>query len=425
MKVYLDTIGCRLNQSEIENMARQFRAAGHEIIGTAEIADLAVVNTCAVTAKAASDSRGKIRRLAHVGVKEIIPTGCWVTLQPQAAAGLPAVAQIITNEHKDQLVNKVLNLPQESFEVEPIARQRLPGIHHRTRAFIKVQDGCDNHCTFCVTTIARGRSRSRSEAQVLADIRSALDGNSKEIILTGVQLSSWGHDFGLKLSDLIRTILSETDIPRIRLSSLEPWNLDMDFFSLWENPRLCPHFHLPLQSGSRSTLKRMARKATPESFKLLVREIRQILPESAITTDIIAGFPGETEAEYLESIEFIREMNFAGGHVFTFSPRPGTGAARMAGQVRPFISKERNVTYRAVLDNCGRAYRQKFIGRSASVLWESTALLSQNGWQMEGLTGNYLRVSASAHSPRWNIVDEVNLISSNGEVLVGEICETL
>ncbi len=291
MKVYLDTIGCRLNQSEIENMARQFRVAGHEIVAIPESADLAVVNTCAVTAKAASDSRGKIRHIARSGVEEIVATGCWTTLQPKEAAALPGVLHVVTNSRKDRLVSDVLNLPQETFDQEPIARERLPGLHHRTRAFIKVQDGCDNHCTFCITTVARGQGRSRPLAQILTDIQAALAGETKEIILTGVHLGSWGQDFGRHLRDLVGAILRETDVPRLRLSSLEPWDLDEDFFSLWEDRRLCAHLHLPLQSGSASTLKRMARKTTPTSFRKLVAAARRIIPEAAITTDIIARVP--------------------------------------------------------------------------------------------------------------------------------------
>ena len=421
MKVYLDTIGCRLNQSEIESMARQFRVAGHEIVAVAENADLAVVNTCVVTAKAASDSRGKIRHIARAGVEEIIATGCWATLQPTEAAALPGVSLTVSNDHKDRLVAEFLNLPQENFDLDPISRQRLPGLHHRTRAFIKVQDGCDNHCTFCVTTVARGRGRSRPIRQVIGDIQSALLGDTKEVILTGVHLGSWGQDFGCHLRDLVRAILQETEVPRLRLSSLEPWDLDAEFFSLWEDQRLCQHLHLPLQSGSAATLKRMARKTTPASFRNLVAAARQIIPDVAITTDIIAGFPGETKAEYDESLEFVREMNFAGGHTFTYSRRPGTGAARMDGQVRPDLCKERNAVYRAVFNNSANAYRRKFIGQKTTVLWESMSQLDQNGWQMEGLSGNYLRVTAAAGSPRWNIMDEVKLISSEGDKLIGEI----
>lgn len=207
MKIYLDTIGCRLNQSEIETMARQFRAAGHEIVVSAEMAEMAIVNTCAVTNEAAADSRGKIRQIARAGVKEVVATGCWATLQPAQAKELPNVLRVITNDRKDQLVADVLELSQESFDLEPIAREPLPGLHRRTRAFIKVQDGCDNHCTFCVTTVARGKARSRSVADVILDVQSALAGGTKEIVLTGVHLGSWGYDFKSRLKDLIKAIL--------------------------------------------------------------------------------------------------------------------------------------------------------------------------------------------------------------------------
>ena len=218
MKIYLDTIGCRLNQSEIESMARQFRAAGHELVGSAASADLAVVNTCAVTTEAASDSRGKIRQIARAGVDEIVATGCWTTLQPKAAAGLPNVTRVVSNDRKDFLVAETLNLQPSTFDLEPLARQPLPGLRQRTRAFIKVQDGCDNHCTFCITTVARGAGRSRSTAEVILDVRSALEGGAKEIVLTGVHLGSWGQDFGRHLQNLVKSILCETDVPRLRLS---------------------------------------------------------------------------------------------------------------------------------------------------------------------------------------------------------------
>jgi len=421
MKIYLDTIGCRLNQSEIETMARQFRAAGHEVVASAQDADMAVVNTCAVTAEAASDSRGKIRHIARAGVDEIVATGCWVTLQPQQANALPNVARIVTNDRKDQLVADILDDREQAFDVEPIIREPLPGLHHRTRAFIKVQDGCDNHCTFCVTTIARGKGRSRSIADVISDIQYALDGGTKEIVLTGVHLGSWGHDFGFCLSDLIKAILGETHAPRLRLSSLEPWYLDADFFSLWEDARLCRHLHLPLQSGCASTLKRMARKTTPESFRDLITAARQIMPDVAITTDIIAGFPGENDDEFTESLAFVKEMSFAGGHAFTYSPRPGTAAARMKEQVRPEVRKERNAIYRAEFEESAKAYRQKFVGKTLPVLWESTTQLDQRGWQMEGHTGNYLRVSAVSRVPRWNKIDYVDLIENLSSMVQGVI----
>jgi threonylcarbamoyladenosine tRNA methylthiotransferase MtaB len=415
MKIYLDTIGCRLNQSEIESMARGFRAVGHEIVPAAGMADMAIVNTCAVTNEAASESRGKIRQIARAGVNEIVATGCWATLQPQQANALPNVLRVVTNDRKEHLVSDVLDLPRESFDLEPIARKPLPGLHRRTRAFIKVQDGCDNHCTFCITTIARGEGRSRSVGEVILDIQSALDGGTKEIVLTGVHLGSWGQDSGKHLRDLIKAILRETDVPRLRLSSLEPWDLDADFFSLWADKRLMPHLHLPLQSGCESTLRRMARKTNPHSFRELVSAARIVIHNVAITTDIIAGFPGETDEEFAESLEFVREMNFAGGHVFTYSPRPGTGAAKMKGQVKPELRKNRNHILHDALEGSAKSYRQKFIGQTMSVLWESVSEMGEWGWQMEGLSGNYLRVTAFAPSPRWNDVDRVVLNEKDGD----------
>jgi threonylcarbamoyladenosine tRNA methylthiotransferase MtaB len=421
MKIFLDTIGCRLNQAEIEHMARQFRAAGHEIVASADHAEMAVVNTCAVTTQAASDSRGKIRTIARAGVEEIVATGCWTSLQPKEAAALPNVKHVVTNDKKDLLVPQALNLPPETFDLEPIDRTPIPGLHRRTRAFIKVQDGCDNKCTFCVTTVARGEGRSRPLADVIADINSALAGDSKEIVLTGVHLGSWGQEMNVHLRDLVQAILRETDVQRLRLSSLEPWDLDADFFSLWEDKRLMPHLHLPLQSGSDSTLRRMARKTTPESFRELVNAARAVMPDAAITTDIIAGFPGETEEEFVETLEFVKEMKFTGGHVFSYSSRPGTGAAKMKGQVKPELRKMRNRILQEAIEESAKSYREKFIGQTMSVLWESTTEYGEYGWRMEGWSGNYLRVSATAPSPRWNEVDEVDLLEIDGEKVKGVI----
>ncbi|MDI6695812.1 MAG: MiaB/RimO family radical SAM methylthiotransferase [Anaerolineales bacterium] len=421
MKIYLDSVGCRLNQAEIELYARQFRAAGHELTGSAEEADLAVINTCAVTSAAVSDSRHKVRQVGRAGAAEIIVTGCWATLKPQDAAALPGVEKVIPNTDKDRLAAEALDLPLESFDLEPIERTPLPGARLRTRAFIKVQDGCDNRCTFCVTTLARGPGRSRSVAEILADIRAAVE--AKEIVLTGVHLGSWGHDLSprMHLSHLVKAILEYTDAPRLRLSSLEPWDLDAEFFRLWENPRLCRHLHLPLQSGCAATLRRMARKTTPESFAALVTAARQVMPDVAITTDIITGFPGESEDEFRESLDFVRSMRFAGGHVFTYSLRPGTAAARMSNQIPFETRKERNAQMRHALAEAERAYQTGFIGAVLPVLWESAARLGPNGWEMSGLSGNYLRVNATAPRALWNQITPVRVTGLAEQQLQGSI----
>lgn len=423
MKVYLDTIGCRLNQAEIEQIARQFRLAGHEIVPSASEADLAVVNTCTVTSEAAADSRAAIRRANRLGVEQIIATGCWATLEPDKTAELPGVTRIVPNPEKDSLAADLLGLPSEFFDLEPLARQPLPGLRTRTRAFIKVQDGCNNACTFCITTLARGDSLSRPVEAVLADVKSALDGGTQEIVLTGVHLGTWGLDFypPQRLADLVSALLVRTSIPRLRLSSLEPWDLNAEFFGLWSNPHLCRHLHLPLQSGSAAVLRRMARKTSPEAFADLVRRARAAIPGVAITTDIITGFPGETEAEFAETVDFVKALEFAGGHVFTYSARPGTPAARMKGHIRGNIAKARSACLRAALAESGAAYRRLFIGQTLPVLWESTSQLSDSGWQVEGLTDNYLRVKATAPEPRWNRLEAVQLINLDGDGLVGEI----
>ena len=423
MKIYLDTIGCRLNQSEIEAYARQFRAAGHALVASPDQADLVVINTCTVTAEAASDSRQKIRQAARAGVEEIVVTGCWSTLNPQQAAALPGVRYVVPNAVKDTLVPDLLHIPVDAFDLEPVEREPIPGARLRTRAFIKIQDGCNNRCTFCVTALARGGGHSRPVAEVLADIRAALRGSAQEIVLTGVHLGSWGHDFApsQRLHTLVQAILKQTEVPRLRLSSLEPWDLDENFFRLWEDPRLCRHLHLPLQSGCTVTLQRMARKTRPDAFAALVAAARAAIPDVAITTDIIVGFPGEDEAEFTESLAFVHAIQFAGGHVFTYSERPGTAAARMTPRVPHPIRKERHARMRTVLDEAATIYQRRFMEKELGVLWESATTLGPQGWELSGLTDNYLRVSTLSPRRLWNKISPVRLTAITAEGIQGII----
>jgi len=429
MNIYLDIVGCRLNQAEIEQFARQFRSAGHVLVSTPSKADLAVVNTCTVTAAAASDSRGKIRQAKRAGVGEMVVTGCWATLNLQDAINMAGVSRVVSNDQKDRLVSELLNIPEEIFEREHLEREPIPGARLRTRAFIKVQDGCDNRCTFCITTIARGPGRSRGIPEILDDIRAACDpaggpNSAKEVVLTGVHLGSWGYDLSprLNLQHLVRSILDETAVPRLRLSSLEPWDLDEDLFALWENPRLCRHLHLPLQSGSATVLRRMARKTTTREYANLVTTARAAVTGIAITTDVITGFPGESETEFMESLAFIKEMDFAGGHVFTYSARDGTAAARIPEQVPHPLRKQRSTRVRTLLAESSAAYRKNFLGQVLPVLWESAStVVGPHEWELSGLTGNYLRVKAQAPHNMWNTITPVRLTSMNGKVLYGQI----
>ncbi|MBI5671313.1 MAG: tRNA (N(6)-L-threonylcarbamoyladenosine(37)-C(2))-methylthiotransferase MtaB [Chloroflexi bacterium] len=394
MKVHLRTLGCRLNQSEMDTMARQLRQQGHEIVDDPTQADAVVVNTCAVTQDATRTNRLTVRELHRANtVAPITVTGCYAQIAPAELQVLPGVARIVDNLHKDTLVEMLTGQPVAPFEIEPIERDQRPGTYGRTRAFVKVQDGCDNACTFCVTTIARGAGRSRALDEIVNEIRYLHALGYREAVLTGVHLGSYGHDRGERdgLAQLVRAILADTDMPRLRLSSLEPWDLAPDFFDLWQNRRLCRHLHLPLQSGCDATLKRMLRRTTPAQFRALMQAARERIPGARITTDIIVGFPGETDTEFDTSLAFIEEMNFAGMHVFRYSKRPGTAAARMRNHVSEDVKKQRSARLLALAEAGERRFCERFAGHTLAVLWENIAGATDAGFMNVGYTDNYIR----------------------------------
>lgn len=422
MNVYLDMVGCRLNQSELERFARRLRLAGHQIVGDAEIADIAIVNTCTVTVSAAADSRKMIRRIARAGCSKIYPTGCLATIDPSQVSKLPSVDKIFTNDQKETVVD---GIPPANHVIdsENMNRLPLPGKHKRTRAFIKVQDGCDNLCTFCITRIARGKSRSQNKEEIFSDIQYALDGGVKEIVLTGVNLGSWGRDFEKpeSLAMLVEEIMEKYSPRRIRLSSLEPWDVDNQILEMIRLPAFCRHLHLPLQSGSNRILKKMGRRITAEDYQLLVQRIRDMDESIAITTDLIVGFPGESEADFQENLEFIREMQFADGHVFRYSPRPGTPSEKMLFQVPEYVKKERSRQLRKVIDKASFEYRNSFVGVSLEVLWERSKQTPNGRFALSGISDNYLTITANSDKDLYNQIFCVKIISVNGDGISGEI----
>lgn len=421
MKVYLDTIGCRLNQAEIEKYAGQFHAAGHQIVATAAEADLAVINTCTVTSKAASDSRQKIRQAWRAGCRRIVPAGCLSTLEGDALLTFEGVDEIITNGGKDHLVSSVLRSFSDVGRVN--IRQQVEGSRKRTRAFIKAQDGCDQHCTYCITRFARGKSRSVPVEDVIADINASENAGAKEAVLSGVQLGAWGRDLNpaSDISQLIRGVLDATKIPRIRLSSIEPWDLPDDFYLLWENARLCRQLHLPLQSGCTATLKRMGRLNTPGSYLEIVERVRRMVPDIALTTDIIVGFPGETNKEFDESCDFVRNINFAGGHIFGYSARAGTSALSLPGKIETGVRKSRSRVMHSILVESELVYQDLFIGKNMEVLWEGAVPDGVTGWHLSGLTGNYLRIKAHNDQRLINEISNVKITLRGQSGLIGEI----
>jgi threonylcarbamoyladenosine tRNA methylthiotransferase MtaB len=421
LKIFLDSVGCRLNQSEIDRFALEIVRAGHDVVSAPDDADLAIINTCAVTQAAASDSRQKSRSAARAGAQQVILTGCWATIQPKAAASLPRVSLVRDNLSKDSLIEELLETsPDSHASIDPVP---IPGVTVRTRAFIKVQDGCNNRCTFCVTTLARGRSRSYEIERVVELVRGALDAGHKEIVLTGVQLGAWGKDLQSRahLQDLIKAILDRTEVPRLRLSSVEPWDLSADFFDLWHDGRLCPHLHLPLQSGSALLLRRMKRRTNPADFSKLAQAARAAIPNLALTTDIIVGFPGETGREFNESLRFVHELGFAGGHVFSYSPRPGTPAAAFPDQIPSGLVRERSARMREALASGELRYRKAQLGSEVQVLWEGAPERVKQGWLNRGWSRNHLRVQAASPSRRINQIDLVQLEKINGKSIHGSI----
>jgi threonylcarbamoyladenosine tRNA methylthiotransferase MtaB len=397
MKVHLKTLGCRLNEAELETWAQAFQKSGHSITRQAEAAQLIVINSCAVTQDAARKSRQLIRRIHRDNPQaKLVVSGCYATLNQDEAASLLGVDLVVSNKDKDQLVEKTLT--ELNMDVMP-AMSTEPGeislfTRGRQRAFVKVQDGCRYRCTFCIVTVARGDEISRPVQAVIDEINALHKQGITEVILTGVHLGGYGSDLGNNLSDLINAILSETDIPRLRLGSLEPWELPEDFFTLFHNPRLMPHLHLPLQSGSDTVLRRMARRCKTEEFSAIVSQLRTQIPHFNITTDIIVGFPGETEEEWQDSFNFIKQTGFGHIHIFTYSSREGTKAATLPNQLTNDIKKQRSQQLHTLANDMKLAFCQENIGNEFQVLWEGYhEPLEGEKQRVFGYTPNYLKVS--------------------------------
>ncbi len=428
MKVYLNSIGCRLNQSEIETMARQLLAAGHEIVTDTAVADKVIINTCAVTAEAARDARNQTRRIHRDNPNaEIVLTGCYATIAPNELGKVPGAGRVVVNQHKAQLVQLLdpkarIDLPV--FDQEPALREFYAGnLGANTRAFIKVQDGCDNKCTFCVTTVARGAAQSRHLGDIVAEIQALAEAGYQEAVLTGVHLGSYGHDFGNQagLRDLVQAILQHTNIPRLRLSSLEPWDLAPDFFTLWHNPRLLPHLHMPLQSGSDKILKRMARRTSRASFRELADAARAHIPDLNLSTDLIVGFPGETEADFAESLAYVAAINFARLHVFSYSPRPGTAAAQFPHQVSGKVKKERTHRMIALGQQLSQAFHERIVGQTLNVLWEGSMGAAHKGLRWVGYTDNYMRVQANGPVDLANRITATEIVGAAADGVTGVV----
>ena len=415
IRVAFDTLGCKLNQAETEALTEKFMKSGYRIVNTEEEFDIYILNTCTVTHIADRKAR-HLLRMAHRRNPNavLVAAGCYVEHAANDLLKIEGVKLAVGNKEK-------MNLPQllkESGLVAADGYDFSAGYHcdnQRTRSFIRIQDGCNNFCSYCIVPYVRGREKSVPTEQVVTEINDKVSHGFKEVVLTGTEIGSYNYD-GLNLNELIDIILKETSIERLRLSSLQPQEVTPSLISLWKDKRLCPHFHLSLQSGSDSVLKRMRRLYTTDEYANAVSLIRSVAGDAAITTDIIAGFPGESDDEFSESYNFCKKMGFARIHVFSYSKRRGTAANIMPNQISPQVKKKRSDLMLALAEEAAAAFYSSFIGKKLEVLWEQ-----ENNGNWNGYSGNYIKVFAESARDLTNVITEVSVTSLYGGGVWGEI----
>ena len=416
--VALDSIGCKLNQAETELLAKQLAEAGYCVVPSVDKADIYILNTCTVTHIADRKSR-HLLRLAHRRNPDalLIATGCYAQRARQELAQIEGVNLVVGNDEKPRLLRLVeecgcISSPASMGKGSPTGYPTF-----RTRALIKVQDGCNSSCSYCIVPMVRGREKSLPVDQIVAEVRHRLANSYKEVVLTGTKIGSYNYN-GVNLRGLLEHILIETDVARLRLSSLQPQEISPELIGLWRDKRLCPHFHMSLQSGSDGVLNRMKRRYSLSDYQWAVSLIRGIVPEAAITTDIIAGFPGETEAEFEESYNFCRQLEFARIHVFPYSPRQETQAARLPYPVGDKVKKQRSRKMLAFAKESAQNFSQRFLGKTMMVLWEK-----QSGGAWSGHTPNYIKVYTKSSEDLTNKLVPVKLVELRGDGVRGEVEE--
>ena len=418
--VAIETHGCKLNQADSSGLAAEFAQAGFEVVDEDTRVDVYVVNSCTVTHVADSKARRALRsaRRRHPDAT-IVATGCYAERSPDTLRQLDEVDLVVGNMEKATLVRHVVDRSEE--EIVPCATgddvQAISPRAARTRAMVKIQEGCNQVCSYCIVPKVRGRERSIPPDEIVEKIDGYIGRGYKEVVLTGTQLGSYGFDLtGVDLTRLIQIVLDRCSMARLRVSSLQAHEIDDGLLALWSDDRLAPHFHLPLQSGSNEVLKRMRRRYGSGQFLDAVEGIRVAIPDAAITTDVIAGFPGETERDFEETYGLCREVGFASMHVFPYSSRPGTSAAHFRDDISPEVKSERVGRLIALSHEQGLAYRSRFVGTARRVLWES-----QKEGKWVGLTDNYIRVNAQSDRELTNEVTWTRIDSVRGTSVLATI----
>jgi threonylcarbamoyladenosine tRNA methylthiotransferase MtaB len=436
MRVAFYTLGCKLNQAETECLVGQFSQSGFQLVSPNDVADIYVANTCTVTHIADRKSRHWLRLARRRNPQAlIIATGCYAQRSDQDLVHLADI--VVDNAEKEHLLRIVIDssLPAPSSVLQATrscrchrapsamsAREEISVVPAavRTRSLIKIQDGCHSPCTYCIVPRVRPREYSLPASQIIDEVTQKVALGYKEVVLTGTKVGSY-RDGSVDLRDLAQRILHDTGIKRLRLSSLQPSEISSEFLTLWQDERLCRHFHLALQSGSETGLERMKRSYSLDEYGRAVNLLKEKIPQVSITTDIMVGFPGESDEEFEQSYSFCQQAGFANIHVFPFSPRPETAAARMPKQIKDKVKRERNQRMLELSRSSRRRFREQSLGRTMPVLWEQE--IRPRSGIYSGLTGNYIRVFAHGEKPLSNEITPVRLTELHNQGIWGEIVD--
>ena len=428
-KIAFITLGCKVNLYDTEAMAELFTEKGYEVVDFEEYADVYLINTCTVTNLGDKKSRQMIRRAKRINPNSVVvATGCYAQVASEEVAKIEGINIVIGTKNRSEIVETVENYVTENGvvnnvsdimgekEFEPLQISRLT---NRTRAYIKIQEGCNRYCTYCIIPYARGPIRSRKPEEVVEEVKKLAENGFKEVVLTGIHVASYGLDLGnITLADIIEKVHSVDGIERIRFSSMEPLAIDNEFVARMSKlPKVCDHYHLSLQSGCNRTLKRMNRKYNAEQYAEACERLRNAFPNVAITTDIIVGFPDETEEEFKESLAFAERMKLDKIHTFPYSPKKGTPAAKMKNQISGDVKSQRSKEMIALSDKMNIDFLNNNIGKTVPVLFEDM----ENGfWQ--GHTTNYIKVLAKSDENLNNKIVDVKLDKIHGvEIVEGTV----
>ena len=422
-------LGCKVNQYESEAIAELFAVKGYEIVGIDEEADVYVINTCTVTNFGDKKSRQLIRKVKRQNENAIVAVvGCYAQTAPKELMEIAGVNLVIGTKDRAQIVemveqydrangveNHVSDIMKERV-FEPLSIQKLA---NRTRAYLKIQDGCSQYCSYCIIPYARGPIRSREPQEVVAEVKRLAENGFKEVVLTGIHVASYGKDRrDTSLLDILKQVHEVEGIERIRFSSIEPNVVTEEFAqTMAALPKVCDHFHLSLQSGCDKTLKEMNRKYDTEKYRQAAAMLRKYLPKVALTTDIIVGFPGETEEDFRESYAFAEEIGFAKIHVFPYSPKRGTPAAARKDQLLNAVKSERSHTLIQLSDRMAADFLADAVGTDAEVLYERAV----GEGIYEGHTTNYMKVHGRSEADLTNRIAKTHITRAEGEMLFGDV----